>query len=137
MSDASKTGRDLHVEVMRSQLGRVRGLGAAKSGAGTWWAERVSSVALVPLTLWFIWSALRLVGASHDQLLDWIASPVSIVLLISLLVATFYHMQLGLTVVIEDYVHVDWQRLVLLLVTKAVCFVFALVGIVSVLKMGL
>jgi succinate dehydrogenase / fumarate reductase membrane anchor subunit len=137
MSDASKTARDQHIQVMRSQLGRVRGLGAAKSGAGTWWAERLTSIALVPLTLWFIWSVLHLVGASHDDLLNWIADPVRIVLLISLLIATFHHMQLGLTVVIEDYVHVEWVRLVLLLVTKAICFVFALAGIVSVLKMGL
>ena len=87
--------------------------------------------------MWFIWSAVSLVGASHDQLLFWIASPVSIVLMICLLLATFYHTALGLQVVIEDYVHVESARLILLLLTKAICFVFALVGIVSVLKMGL
>ncbi len=139
MSETGKASasRDVHVAVMRSQLGRVRGLGSARSGVANWWAERVTSVALVPLTLWFIWSAVRLVGASHDELLFWISDPVSIVLMICLLVATFYHMALGLQVVIEDYVHVEWQRFGLLLLTKAVCFVCALVGIVSVLKMGL
>ena len=139
MSETGKASasRGVHIAVMRSQLGRVRGLGSAKSGVASWWAERVTSIALVPLTLWFIWSAVRLLGASEEDVLIWIANPVTIVLLICLLVATFHHMQLGLQVVIEDYVHVESARLTLLLVTKAVCFVFALVGIVSVLKMGL
>ncbi len=139
MSETGKASasRDVHVTVMRSQLGRVRGLGSAKSGVANWWAERVTSIALVPLTLWFIWSAVRLVGASHDALLFWIADPVSIVLMICLLLATFYHTALGLQVVIEDYVHVESARLILLLLTKAICFVCTLAGIVSVLKMGL
>jgi succinate dehydrogenase / fumarate reductase, membrane anchor subunit len=62
MSDAKKT---VQIDIMRSQLGRARGLGAAKSGAAHWWAQRVTAIALVPLTLWFVWAALRLVGASH------------------------------------------------------------------------
>jgi succinate dehydrogenase / fumarate reductase membrane anchor subunit len=133
----ASASRNLRVAVMRSQLGRVRGLGSAKSGVAHWWAERVTSIALVPLTIWFICAAVRLVGASHDEVLYWVASPVTIVLLICLLLATFYHMQLGLKVVVEDYVHVDSVRFILLLAIKAVCFVAALAGIVSVLKMGL
>jgi succinate dehydrogenase / fumarate reductase membrane anchor subunit len=133
----ASASRNLRVAVMRSQLGRARGLGSAKSGVAHWWAERVTSIALVPLTIWFICAAVRLVGASHDEVLYWVASPVTIVLLICLLLATFYHMQLGLKVVVEDYVHVDSARFILLLAIKAVCFVAALAGIVSVLKMGL
>jgi len=129
--------RDVRVTVMRSELGRVRGLGSAKSGVAHWWAERVTSIALVPLTIWFICAAVSLVGASHDEVLNWVAHPVTIVLLICLLLATFYHMQLGLRVVVEDYVHVDSARFILLLSIKAVCFVAALAGIISVLKMGL
>ncbi|MBO0711314.1 MAG: succinate dehydrogenase, hydrophobic membrane anchor protein [Acetobacteraceae bacterium] len=123
--------------VMRSQLGRARGLGSAKSGSGHWWAERVTALALVPLTLWFICAAVRLLGASHDEVLAWIANPFVIVGLIALLLATFHHIQIGLQAVVDDYVHVEGVRLVLLLLIKAVCFVFALAGIVSVLKMGL
>ncbi len=133
----ASASRDVHITVMRSELGRVRGLGSAKSGVAHWWAERVTSIALVPLTIWFICAAVRLVGASHDEVLNWVASPVTIVLLICLLLATFYHMQLGLQVVVEDYVHVDSARFALLLLIRAVCFVAALAGIVSVLKMGL
>jgi succinate dehydrogenase / fumarate reductase, membrane anchor subunit len=139
MSETAKrsASRGVHVTVMRSQLGRVRGLGSAKSGVAHWWAERVTSIALVPLTIWFICAAVSLVGASHDEVLSWVASPVTVVLLICLLVTTFYHMQLGLQAVVEDYVHVDSARLILLLLIKAVCFLAALAGIVSVLKMGL
>jgi len=139
MSETAKrsASRGVHVTVMRSQLGRARGLGSAKSGVAHWWAERVTSIALVPLTIWFICTVISLLGASHEDVLNWVANPVTIVLLICLLLVTFYHMQLGLQVVIEDYVHVESARVPLLLLMKAVCFLAALAGIVSVLKMGL
>ena len=127
----------VRMAVMRSQLGRARGLGSAKSGASHWWAERVTALALVPLTLWFICAAVRLLGAPHDAVLAWLANPFVIVGLIALLLATFHHMQIGLQAVVDDYVHVEGVRLALLLLIKAVCFVFALAGIIAVLKMGL
>jgi succinate dehydrogenase / fumarate reductase, membrane anchor subunit len=128
---------DTHIEVMRSQLGRVRGLGAAKSGVGHWWGERVTSLALVPLTLWFIAAAIRLLGAPHEAVLDWMASPVTIVLMLCLVLTTFHHMHLGLQVVIEDYVHVESTRFLLLLGVRALTAILALLCIVSVLRLGL
>src|SRR3954451_14720462 len=83
-----------HIEVMRSQLGRVRGLGSAKSGVHHWWGERVTSIALVPLTLWFIFSAIGLLGAPHEAALAWFYSPVTTVLMLCLVLATFHHMHL-------------------------------------------
>jgi succinate dehydrogenase / fumarate reductase membrane anchor subunit len=134
MSDAKKT---VQIDIMRSQLGRARGLGAAKSGAAHWWAQRVTAIALVPLTLWFVWAALRLVGASHEELLAWIGAPIPVVLLIALVLATFYHLALGLQVVIEDYVHGETARLATLLVTKGVIVLLALTCLISILKLGL
>ena len=96
MSDTNKT---LQVHIMRSQLGRARGLGAAKSGAAQWWAQRVTAIALVPLTLWFVCAAVRLTGASHQEMLAWIGGPVPVVLFIALVLANFYHLALGLQVV--------------------------------------
>lgn len=128
---------DAHVEVMRSQLGRVRGLGAAKSGVHHWWAERVTSIALIPLTLWFVWSVIRLLGAPHEAIGDWMASPVTIVLMLSLVLVTFHHMQLGLQVVIDDYVHVETTRFALVLVVKGVAAFLALLCVVSILRLGL
>lgn len=126
-----------HVKVMRSQLGRARGLGSAKSGAAHWWAERVTSLALVPLTLWFVWHALSLVGAPRQAVLDWMYSPVSVVLMLALVATTFHHMALGLQAVIEDYIHAEAARFGALLLMRAACALLALTAIVSVLKMGL
>ena len=130
--------RDIaQVEVMRSQLGRARGLGTAKSGAAHWWAQRLTAVALVPLTLWFICAALRLVGASHDELLAWIAGPVPVVLLIALVLASFYHLSLGLQVVIEDYITTEPARLITLVLTKGIIILLGITCLVSILKLGL
>jgi succinate dehydrogenase / fumarate reductase, membrane anchor subunit len=130
-------GRSIQVNIMRSQLGRARGLGSAKSGAAHWWAQRLTAAALVPLTLWFICAAVRLVGASHDDMLAWIANPIPIVLLIALVLATFYHLALGLQVVIEDYVQSEPVRLITLLATKSLIILLALTCLVSILKLGL
>ena len=134
MSDASKAPQ---VHVMRSQLGRARGLGSARSGASHWWLQRLTAVALVPLTLWFVWSVLHLVGASHEEMLGWIGGPIPLVLLIALVVASFYHLALGLQVVIEDYVANEATRLITLLLTKGVIILLALTCLVSILKLGL
>jgi succinate dehydrogenase / fumarate reductase membrane anchor subunit len=134
MSDASKAPQ---VHVMRSQLGRARGLGSARSGASHWWLQRLTAVALVPLTLWFVWSVLHLVGASHEEMLGWIGGPIPVVLLIALVVASFYHLALGLQVVIEDYVANEATRLITLLLTKGVIILLALTCLVSILKLGL
>lgn len=127
----------VQVRVMRSQLGRARGLGSAKSGAAHWWAQRLTAIALVPLTLWFICAALRLVGAPHQQVLAWMSHPVPVVLLIALVLATFYHLSLGLQMVIEDYVTNEPARLTTLLITKGVVILMGLSCLVSILKLGL
>jgi succinate dehydrogenase / fumarate reductase membrane anchor subunit len=129
--------KPIEIHTRRSQLGQARGLGSAKSGAGHWWAQRVTAVALVPLTLWFVWSALRLVGASHEDVLAWIGGPIPVVLMITLVVATFYHLALGLQVVIEDYVHTEPTRLITLLLTKGVIILLGLTCLVAILKLGL
>jgi succinate dehydrogenase / fumarate reductase membrane anchor subunit len=102
---ADNTGSKLEIHVMRSQLGRVRGLGAAKSGVGHWWAERLTAIALVPLTLWFVIDVVRLLGAGQARIASWAAQPWNTVLLLALVIATFHHMQLGLQVVVDDYIH--------------------------------
>lgn|SRR5271166_4382960 len=128
---------DARIEVMRSQLGRVRGLGSAKSGVHHWWGERITSVALVPLTLWFIFAMIGLLGAPQQAVSDWMAHPVTIVLMLCLVLATFYHMQLGLQVVIDDYVHVERARIALLLLVRGATAVLTLLAIVSILRLGL
>jgi succinate dehydrogenase / fumarate reductase membrane anchor subunit len=134
MSDSRHTPR-LHT--LRSPLGRARGLGAAHSGGATWWGHTLSSIALVPLTLWFICGMIRLVGGSREDVAAWLNRPVPMVLMLVLLLATFYHMQHGLEAVVEDYVQQPVARLTLLVAIKAVSLLLGLACIVSVLRLGL
>ncbi len=133
----AESDKAVHVDVMRSQLGRVRGLGSAKSGLAHWWAQRLTAIALVPLSLWFIFGMLHLLGAPHDAVVAWISGPWTIVCMIALVVAMFHHLQLGLQVVIEDYIHDDATRLASLLVVKGAAILLGMACIVSVLKLGL
>jgi succinate dehydrogenase / fumarate reductase membrane anchor subunit len=125
-----------HVTIMRSQLGRVRGLGAAKAGLEHWWLERVTAVALVPLTLWFIVSVLALLGAGQPQMAAWAGRPLNAVLLLALIVMTFQHAQLGLQVVYEDYIHNKWRLAAAILATKGAAILLGLLASVAVLKLA-
>jgi len=118
---------------LRSPLARVRGLGSAKDGTAHWWAQRLTALALIPLTLWFCISVIAMSGADYATVAAWAGSPLVGGLLILLLGATFYHGALGLQVVIEDYLHHEMAKLVLLLLVKAASLVLALTGILSVL----
>ena len=122
---------------MRSPLGRALGLGSAKEGVEHWWLQRITAAALVPLTLWFVIAVIRLVGADVDTVRDWVASPVPAILLLLLLIATFWHASLGLQVVIEDYVHTPLAKLGLLIIVRLGCFAFAVAGVFAVLSMAL
>lgn len=121
---------------LRSPLGRVRGLGSAKEGVGHWWVQRTTAVALVPLTIWFVSSVLSLVGADRAAVVDWLASPWAATFMVLLIVATFHHAQLGLQVVIEDYVHNEGVKVASLLAMKAVMVVLGLAAALSVLKIA-
>ena len=122
---------------MRSPLGRALGLGSAKEGVEHWWMQRVTALALVPLTVWFVIAVIDLIGADRALLIDWVRHPVPAVLLILLLVATFYHAALGLQVVIEDYIHGEAMRLGALVVMRLLCIAFVVRGILAVLKLAL
>ncbi len=121
---------------MRSPLGRAIGLGSAKEGVGHWWAQRITAVALVPLTLWFVTAVIALAGADRAVFVDWIHHPVPAVLLVLLLVATFHHGALGLQVVIEDYVENPALRLGFLIVMRLAAIVLGVLGIFAVLKLS-
>jgi len=132
MNDMSKT----NPAVMRTPLGRVRGLGSAKSGTHHWWMQRVTSIALLPLTLWFVVSMLSLAGASFAQTRAFLAWPVNAVLMLALIGLTFHHIAAGLQVVVEDYVRKDMQRIGALLVIKGGCWLMALVCAFAVLRVA-
>jgi succinate dehydrogenase / fumarate reductase membrane anchor subunit len=121
---------------LRSPLGRVRGLGSAKSGTEHFWAQRVTAVALIPLTLWFVFSVMSLGGADHAAASAWMQSPVNAVLLLLLIVATFHHMQLGMQVVIEDYIHVEALKIGALVIVKGASLLLGVAAAFAVLKVS-
>lgn len=125
------------VDIMRSPLGRARGLGTAKAGLHHWTAQRLTAIALVPLTLWFVFSVFSLETASHADAIAWMQSPLHLVLMLALIGATFHHMQLGLQTVIEDYIHAERCRTMTMLAMKGITILLALAAAVSALKMGL
>ena len=133
----SGTSNTPQVDIMRSPLGRARGLGPAKAGAAHWWAQRLTALALLPLTLWFLCAAVRMIGATRDDVVSWIAGPLPLVLMIALVIATFHHLQLGLQVVIEDYVENHALRVGAVLLVKGITLLLALACIVSALRLGL
>jgi succinate dehydrogenase / fumarate reductase membrane anchor subunit len=121
---------------LRTPLGRVRGLGSAKGGAGHWWTQRLSAVALVPLLLWLVASLVQMAGADYAHVTAWIANPVVAIILILLFGTGFYHLTLGLQVVIEDYVHNDPARLVSLVLVRFAAWILAAATIFSILKIA-
>ena len=117
-------------------LGRVRGLGSAKSGVQHWWLQRVSSAALLPLTLWFVFSAAGLAGASHAETVAWIGRPLNAVLLLATIGIAFQHTASGMQVIVEDYANSEWAKLGLILAAKAICVLLALASALAVLRIA-
>ena len=120
---------------MRSPLARVRGLGAAHEGVAHWWAQRLTGIALVPLTLWFVWAASGLLGADLAAMKAWIGTGQNAVLLILLIISGMYHAQLGLQVVIEDYVHSEGAKTVSLILIKLAAVFLGVINTFAVLKL--
>jgi succinate dehydrogenase / fumarate reductase membrane anchor subunit len=121
---------------LRSPLGRVRGLGSAKGGTHHWWMQRVTSAALLPLTLWFVLSVASLAGAGHAATVAWIARPWNAVLLLLTIGITFHHLAAGVQVIIEDYANQEWVKVAAILGVKAICWVLALAAMLAVLRIA-
>jgi succinate dehydrogenase / fumarate reductase membrane anchor subunit len=125
MSDAGR--------LLRSELGRVRGLGSAKEGVHHWWMQRLTAVALVPLVLWFAIAVIAHTGQDYAAVHAWLASPLTFGLMVLLVGATFHHAQLGLQVVIEDYVHNEALKIAAILAVKFASLALGLAAVVALL----
>lgn len=121
---------------MKSELGRVRGLGSAKEGAHHWWRQRVTSFGNLFLILWLIVSLLRLPDLDYATVRDWLQSPFAAVPMALIVLNTFWHYRLGLQVVIEDYQH-DESRIVTMALLHVWVFVTGAVALFSILKVAL
>ncbi len=122
---------------MRSALGQVRGLGSAKTGTENWYTERLTSLALVPLTLWLVVSLISGIGSDYQSLKEWMAFPGHMATLGLVIVVACWHGALALSVVVEDYVHNKTAEISCLVAIKFGATVWAVVAIVSILKLGL
>lgn len=118
---------------LRTPMARVRGLGSAKDGTGHWWAQRLTALALIPLTIWFVASVIATVGADFAAMRAWVGSPVVAGLLVLLIVATFYHGYLGLQVVVEDYIHHEGVKIATIIALKGLSILLGLAGVLAVL----
>ncbi len=120
----------------RTHLSRARGLGSAKEGVHHFWAQRVTAVALIPLVVWFAISLIMMSGADYAVVRAWIGSPVVMVLLVLTIVIGLHHGQLGMQVVVEDYVHNEGMKLALIVLMRFIAVFFGLAAIVAILRIG-
>jgi len=121
---------------LRTHLSRARGLGSAKEGVHHFWAQRVTAVALIPLVVWFVISLIMMSGADYAAVRAWIASPIVMVLLMLTIVIGLHHGQLGMQVVIEDYVHNDGIKLALIVLMRFIAVFSGLAAVVAILRIG-
>ncbi|MCS5604383.1 MAG: succinate dehydrogenase, hydrophobic membrane anchor protein [Alphaproteobacteria bacterium] len=120
---------------LRTPLAKARGLGSAKDGTHHFWLQRLTAVALIPLTVWFALSIASLATAGQVEVVAWMKSPLSATLMLSFIMAGFWHMKLGLQVVIEDYVHTESTKITCLILNNLIAIFLALAAFLSVLKM--
>ena len=121
---------------MGSPLGRVLGRGSAHSGAHHWWVQRVSALALIPLTVWFVAALLALPDFSYFSVYGWLADPWTTLWMCLLVPCLCWHSNLGVQVVIEDYVHHPALKLTALLLVAAAHLLFAVAGLIAVLRIA-
>lgn len=120
---------------LRTPLSKVKGLGSAKEGTTHFWHQRLSALILIPLVLWIGFS-LAVLPVDHATLVSWVQQPLISIMLVLLVIATFYHAQLGLQVVIEDYISTHSRRTLTLLISNFLCLLFGIIGVVAVLKIS-
>lgn len=121
----------------RTALGRARNLGSAKHGVGHFIVQRVSAIALAPLGLWALYSALRLSRAGFDGAQAWMHSPLNAILSILLTVAAATHMRIGMEEVILDYIHKTSTKATLLILNYFVCVLAGVAAVFCILKIAL
>jgi succinate dehydrogenase / fumarate reductase membrane anchor subunit len=122
-------------EPLRSSLGQALGLGSAKGGVEQWWLERVTAIALAPLTVWFAASIIWHMGSDYVTVITWLRTPIATILMVLLLIGLFYHMALGLQVVIEDYIH-SGIKIPALIGMRFGCVGLAVAGISAALRIA-
>lgn len=121
---------------LRTPLALARGLGSAKDGTSHWWMQRVTAVLLAPLSVWFLFCALPMIGAGYADARVWLAQPMHAFLILALVLAVIYHALLGVQVVVEDYIHARWLEVALLTAVRLIAFLAALATSLAVVRIA-
>lgn len=122
---------------LQTPLAKARGLGSAKAGTGHFWMQRITAVGLLPLSFWMVAFTRQLLTASHAETVLWLATPINITVAIAWVILAFYHALLGLQVVVEDYIHTTWLKILFIGLIKLTFFFLALAAIVALFKISL
>lgn len=122
--------------LLRSPLGQARGLGSAKEGVQHWWLQRMTAVALLPLSLWFVFSVATHQMVSHAAIVAWLHNPLVAAVLVFYFAVLFYHSALGVQVVVEDYVGGNFKKIATLMLVKLVHGLVAVIAVFAVLKIA-
>lgn len=121
---------------LANPLRRVLGTGSARSGVEHWWLQRLTSIALVPLSVWFVVSLLALPSFEHATVIAWMGQSWTALLLILLVLVGAWHSQLGVRVIVEDYVHHPGAKTLTLVLLVFVHVLAAAAGVFAVLKVA-
>lgn len=122
---------------MRHPLAQARGLGSAKSGTSHWWGQRVTALLLIPLVIWMLYVVIVYTGQPYQVIQVFFSHSVNSILAILLILAMLRHAQLGMQVVIEDYVHTQPLETILQLLVKLFAFVGAITDVLAVIRLAL
>lgn len=120
-----------------TSIGRVRGLGSAKSGSHHWLLQRFTAIGNLVLVLWLVVSLLMLPNFHFDTVREWIARPVPATAMALLIISTFWHARLGMQVMFEDYVHDDGNKFAILALLNLAAFAGAAFGVFCVIRLAL
>jgi succinate dehydrogenase / fumarate reductase membrane anchor subunit len=123
--------------ITRNPVGRVIGYGSARHGLSIWMRERLTGLALVPLGLWFVFAAVAISGSTYEEARAWLGTPWNTTLMLLTVVLTFWHAKMGVTVIVEDYVHHELLKSAVLVLNLFLHALFGTACVVAVLKVSL
>lgn len=122
---------------LNTPISKVRGYGSARSGTHHWWMQKIAAVALVPLTIWFVASVVQMTHADYFTVKAWLSSPIPATMLMVYIVIGIFHLRLGLTEIVEDYIHGGGMKVFFQFAILFGCTIITVASIFSVLKIAL